>query len=46
MTNRTEIINSTDVDTFFIVETIRLTLKKGGYIFTHNKVLNQIKDLI
>jgi hypothetical protein len=44
--NKTEIINSTDVDTFFIVETIRLTLKKGGYIFTHNKVLNQIKDLI
>jgi hypothetical protein len=46
MVNRTEIINSTDVDTFFIVETIRLTLKKGGYIFTHNKVLNQIKDLV
>jgi hypothetical protein len=46
MQNRTEIINSTDVDTFFIVETIRLTLKKGGYIFSHNKVLNQIKDLI
>jgi hypothetical protein len=44
--NKTEIINSTDVDTFFIVETIRLTLKKGGYIFSHNKVLNQIKDLI
>ena len=46
MVNRTEIINSTDVDTFFIVETIRLTLKKGGYIFTHNKVFNQIKDLV
>jgi len=46
MVNKTEIINSTDVDTFFIVETIRLTLKKGGYIFSHNKVLNQIKDLI
>ena len=46
MQTRTEIINSTDVDTFFIVETIRLTLKKGGYIFSHNKVLNQIKDLI
>jgi len=44
--NKTEIISSPDINTFFIVETIRLTLKRGGYIFTHNKVYNQIKNLI
>jgi hypothetical protein len=46
MANKTEIVSSPDINSFFIVETIRLTLKKGGYIFTHNKVFNQIKDLI
>jgi hypothetical protein len=46
MINKTEIINSPDINTFFIVETIRLTLKRGGYIFTHNKIYNQIKNLL
>jgi hypothetical protein len=46
MINKTEIVNSPDINTFFIVETIRLTLKRGGYIFTHNKIYNQIKNLL
>ncbi len=29
MVNKTEIVSSPDINSFFIVETIRLTLKKG-----------------
>ncbi|MDA1338476.1 MAG: hypothetical protein O2871_03865 [bacterium] len=46
MISEAEQISSLDVNTFFIVETIRLTLKRGGYIFSHNKVLKQIKAVL